>query len=450
MKLIEVANFASLPFLFRFLPLFLILWQVCPRAWQDGLLFAGSLLFYGSAEPRFLPLFLVLILLNHVLGEASFDQKGRNVLALSVVLDVSFLLLVKVAAVASDRFSYPMGISFFLFKMLSFQADVHSGVIRERPGFLQTAAYFSMFPQVAEGPIMRYGEGFGKPRPRPSLGAIEEGLRYFLFGLAMKVCLADRLAALWEELYRTGYEAISTPLAWIGLFLNSFRIYFDFWGYSLMAGGLGVMLGFPMIRNFRHPYAAVGAADYYRRWHITLGTFFRDYVYIPLGGSREGKIRTCRNLAIVWLLTGLWHGIRLNYLLWSMVLFCLVAGEKFLYGRFLIAHRWAARIYLWVLIPLTWLLFSLEDLPDLGAYLGRLFPFLPGDPAVSRGDWAVCLADAWPYLLASVLLCVPKVYDLWEKHRRSLPVTILLFGLGGASVYLLALGEGNPFLYFHY
>ena len=224
----------------------------------------------------------------------------------------------------------PLGFSFYLFKMISYQADLFRGEITRRPDIIDTVVYFTMFPQVTQGPIMRWNNvGFEKRERTVSPKAFSDGLFFFVLGLGMKVLLADRLSLLWNEIEKIGYESISTPLAWMGAVGYSLRLYMDFWGYSLMAAGIGMMLGFHFVVNFLHPYWACGVADFYRRWHLTLGTWFRDYIYIPLGGSRRGMLRTIRNLAVVWLLTGLWHGITPNYLLWGGILVVLIIWEKY-------------------------------------------------------------------------------------------------------------------------
>ena len=251
----------------------------------------------------------------------------------------------------------PLGLSFFLFKMISFQIDVYRGEMVQKPGFRQTAVYFVMFPQLVSGPIMRFHEGgFGEEEREYSWEKVEEGLQYFIAGLGTKVLLADRLAILWKDIHMIGYESISTPLAWLGAAGYSMELYFDFWGYSLMASGLCLMLGYPFIENFRHPYASKSISEFWRRWHITLGSFFRDYVYIPLGGSREGMGVTMRNLLAVWLLTGLWHGGSLNFILWGLVLFALIAIERLALGKLFGKFPLIGRFFVLAMIPVTWVI----------------------------------------------------------------------------------------------
>ena len=342
----------------------------------------------------------------------------------------------------------PLGLSFFLFKMISFQIDVYRGEMVQKPGFRQTAVYFVMFPQLVSGPIMRFHEGgFGEEEREYSWEKVEEGLQYFIAGLGTKVLLADRLAILWKDIHMIGYESISTPLAWLGAVGYSMELYFDFWGYSLMASGLCLMLGYPFIENFRHPYASKSISEFWRRWHITLGSFFRDYVYIPLGGSREGMGVTMRNLLAVWLLTGLWHGGSLNFILWGLVLFALIAIERLALGKLFGKFPLIGRFFVLAMIPVTWVIFAVTDLRELGIYLERMFPFNGGGIAVNPRDFIKYLGMYWYYLLAGVVWCVPAVSGFFKKHRRHPAVVLLSAAIFWLSVYCVVSMENNPFAY---
>ena len=322
------------------------------------------------------------------------------------------------------------------------------GEVWKKPKFVSVALYFTIFPQIVSGPIMRYDEGgFGDER-RCSPEQFEDGLKYLTLGLGMKVLLADRLAILWNDLQMIGFQSISTPLAWFGAAGYSLQLYFDFWGYSLMASGLMVMLGFEFIPNFNHPYAAKSISEFYRRWHVTLGSWFRDYVYIPLGGSRCSKSRLAMNLAIVWLLTGIWHGNGLNYLIWGAVLGLFIILEKLVYGKYLKKVSAAGNLYVLLLIPLTWVIFAVTDLKKLGIYFGRLFPMIGGAGiAVNQQDIFRYAENYGVYFIAGIILCIPAVYELFEKHKRNPVVILLLAAVFWASVYLLCSSAGNPFMY---
>ena len=461
-------NFSGLEFIFRFLPLFLVLYYLVPETLQDLILFVGSLVFYASGAHWFVLVLLGLVFVNFFFGEIVWVMPGRaakgsqrRMLALIIVFDVGVLVLFKVLALKVSGALLPLGLSFYLFKMISYQVDLFRGEMYCRPSFAQAAAYFTMFPQLAQGPIMRFSQGWTERptnvrrkmeyAPRTvSLQKLEDGIAFFAMGLGMKVLIADRLGILWNEIIKIGFESISTPLAWLGAFGYSLQLYFDFWGYSLMAGGLGLMLGFRYIQNFIHPYAASSISDFYRRWHASLGSWFRDYVYIPLGGSRGGDPATVRNLMAVWLLTGFWHGGTVNFIIWGLVLGLLICWERFVVHRLLDRAPVLGHLHVILLIPLTWVVFAITDLKELGIYFTRLFPFFGAGIAVNRGDFAKYLGIYWPFFAAGILLCVPVFYNLLVWKRKHPAVVVFLLCVFWASMYFVSISEGNPFMYFNF
>ncbi|MBQ7506096.1 MAG: MBOAT family protein, partial [Lachnospiraceae bacterium] len=370
-------------------------------------------------------------------------------LVLAILLDVGILVVCKILEVKQSGFLLPLGISFLTFKMISFQADLFRGELKEVPDFLSVITYFSLFFQIPEGPIMRYSEGFSRER-RPSLSALDQGLCLFAAGLSMKVLLADRLSLLWNEIFRIGYESVSTPLMWLFVVITAFRLYFDFWGYSLMASGIGVMLGFPFIRNFNNPYGAASVTDFYRRWHITLGTWLRDYIYIPVGGSRRGTGRTIGNLALVWLITAAWHGITPPFFLWGFSLLLLILWEKFVLVRKKKVLAVLGRIHVLFLIPLTWLIFSAGSLSDVGTCFGRLFPFFGVGQTLDPSDWSFFLREGLPMLAAGAVLMIPRVVKAIKEHLGHIAVRIALTVLFWISIYHVAISGSNPFLYIQF
>jgi alginate O-acetyltransferase complex protein AlgI len=329
--------FNSLTFLFRFFPVFLAIYYLTPARFREVVLFFGSIVFYAMGAGSMAVILTVLTIANYLLGQMVFyvDKGGvkpqnKRAFTAALILDAGALVIFKALSGITGKVVLPLGFSFYLFKMISYQADLFRGEITRRPEIMDTVVYFTMFPQVTQGPISRWNSiGFEKRDRTVTVKAFNDGLFFFVLGLGMKVLLADPLSILWNEIGKIGYESISTPLAWMGAIGYSLRLYMDFWGYSLMSAGIGMMLGYHFVINFLHPYWACGIGDFYRRWHATLGSWFRDYVYIPLGGNRKGNLRTILNLAVVWLLTGLWHGITPNYLIWSGVLFLLIVWEKF-------------------------------------------------------------------------------------------------------------------------
>lgn len=458
-----MVSFSSLEFLFRFLPIFLIAYFVVPAKYREIMLLIGSLVFYAVGEPVFLLLLILATVMNYYMGMKAWElgegytvqpwrlQKRKQIVIAAVVIDVLILAAFKCLSAFVDNALLPLGISFYIFKMISFQADILRGEIWNKPKFKYVALYFTMFPQVVSGPIMRYNEGEFDLDRTCGLEQFEDGLKYFILGLGMKVLLADRLAILWNDLQMIGFQSISTPLAWLGAAGFSLRLYFDFWGYSLMASGLMVMLGYDFIENFNHPYASKSISEFYRRWHVTLGSWFRDYVYIPLGGSRCDKKRIALNLAVVWLLTGIWHGNGFNYVIWGVVLGIMIILEKLVYGKYLQKIPILGNLYVLALIPLTWVVFAITDLKQLGIYFGRLFPLF-GDAgiAVNQQDIFKYLSNYGIYLVAGIILCIPAVSGFYEKHRKNPVVIVLLAIVFWLSVYFLSSSAGNPFMYLNF
>lgn len=453
------AAFNSLEFLFRFLPLFLALYYMTPDRFKNLTLVAGSLLFYALGDPMYTGLLAAAGILNFLLavnvwpdGGAYIGKEKRRKIyfVLAFILDAGLLSAFKLLHAFDAGAALPLGISFYTFRLISFQADAYRGKTG-RPRFVRFCAYLSMFPQLVSGPIMRYTQAQEALKKRHvTWEMFEDGLEYFVLGLAAKVLLADRLGLLWNELQTIGFESISTPLAWLGAASYSLELYFDFAGYSLMAAGLGVMLGFPFIRNFFHPYSAGSIRAFFRRWHITLQQWFRDYIYIPLGGSRCGRGRNVLNLAVVWLLTGLWHGGSLNFVLWGMLIFAAVAAEKLFLGAFLDRHAVLSRIYVFFFMMLAWVTFAITDLGQLGVYFTRLFPFFGGAGMADPSDFFRLAGRYGLFLTAGAVCCVPAVYRWYDRSRKSAPVLAGLLFLFWCSVYLLSNAVNNPFLYFSF
>ena len=458
-----MVNFAGLEFIFRFLPVFLVIYYVVPSRGRDYVLLLGSFLFYAMGEPVFLLLLLTLTLVNHFVGRKIKEQQGgykmfplqkakrKRLLIFVLILDVGVLALFKGLSTFVDSSLLPLGISFYIFKMISFQVDMYRGDIWEKPDLKSTALYFTMFPQVVSGPIMRYDDGEFGARRECGPEKFEDGLKYFVIGLGMKVLLADRIGILWNDLQMIGFQSISTPLAWFGAAGYSLQLYFDFWGYSMMASGILVMLGYEFIQNFDHPYASRSISEFYRRWHMTLGSFFRDYVYIPMGGSRCKKSRMLLNLALVWILTGIWHGNGPNFLIWGAVLGIFIILEKVFYGKALSKIPVVGNLYVLALIPLTWVVFAITDLRQLGIYFGRLFPFIGGGGIAVNSQDIVRYSQTYGGLfVAGIVLCIPGVFHFYEKHKKNPVFVLLLAAVFWYCVYFMSSSAGNPFMYFKF
>ena len=427
----------------------------------------GSLTFYTLGEPGYLWLLIASVSVNYFLGlhlargarlkgknkkqkKRKLEYKRKLLLALAVAGNISVLAIFKSGIGAGGL---PLGISYYTFRILSYLIDVYKGEETKETSFLRLATYITMFPQLLSGPISSYGEVREALYEREfSAKNIQTGLKVFTVGLVFKVLLADRLGLLWREVQITGFESISTPLAWIAAVAYSMKLYFDFYGYSLMAVGLGQMLGFSLPSNFKNPYMASTVRNFYRRWHITLGRWFSRYVYIPLGGNRKGEWRTVFNLLCVWLLTALWHGSTLNFLIWGIMLWVLIVMERQL-GR-LGAGKLFSRgilkalphLYLWFVIVISWVCFAITDLSQLGTYLGRMFGVVEGIH-VNMGDWKNALMNYGVLFAAGGVACTPVLEKLFQKFKDSLPVILLLTVLFWLCVWRLQIEGQNPFMY---
>ena len=457
-------SFSDLTFLFYFLPLFFAVYYLVPFRCKNAVLVLGSAAFYFLGAGARDALLLGASVLFHFCLARAMDGKAvrarKALLLFGLCADLFGLVYFKYAAfllenlgkLTGQTFSLvhlalPLGVSFYLFQSAGYLIDVYRGA-RAESNLVDFSAFVLAFPQLTMGPILRYDEWRGALKERTiARGDVLLGFECFAVGLCFKVLLADQLAPLWASLERIGYGYLSTPLAWLGAASYSLQLYFDFSGYSLMAMGLGQMLGLRVPRNFDLPYTARSVSEFYRRWHITLGTWFRDYLYIPLGGSRRGKARTALALTVVWVFTGLWHGASWNFVLWGVMLLAFILLEKFCIGGFLREHRLLSHLYLLFVIPQTWVVFRITKLSDIGAYFSRLFPFFGTHSAVSAQDALKLLSSCWWLLLLSVLFCLPQPRRFYEKHRGTLLIDLPLFVLFWVCVYFIATSSGNAFLY---
>ena len=453
-------TFSDLNFIFRLLPIFLIIYYIVPASLRKWALLLGSLGFYYLNEPRLILVLVVMTVINLLFAKLIKRTTSKTALAVIVVLNVSALGLFKFSKLAGLSLIIPLGLSYYIFKMISYQVDLYRGKIEE-VSFIKATDYFLMFPQIISGPIARFSyvennpmwlkaEGAKKERLFKILTQIEEGLKLMACGLFMKAIIADQLAVLWSDIKVIGYESISTPLAWLGAYAYSLNLYFDFWGYSLMAAGIGVMLGFPFIRNFNQPYLSSSISEFYRRWHSTLGEWFKDYVYFPLGGSRKGKGRTAINIFIVWLLTGIWHGYTANFFVWSMSICMIILFEKFVLSRSPKLLAIIGHINVLVIIPITWVVFAIHSLSSLRVYLLRMFPVIDVSVAVNKNDIYYYLSDYWLYLLLGIVFTIPALTGFYKKHKDNILVVLCIFVMFFISIFSLSNSAGNPFMYLRF
>lgn len=469
--------FSSIAFIMYFMPVFFLVYYILPASYKNAWLFLSSLGFYYygvRGNPGYLLLMIMSVVVNFVAGKLIEAQKTKRArkawLVVGIVYDLGWLILFKYLGFLIENLNalfgamhvkvqletwnliLPIGISFYTFQIISYLVDVYRRETKAEKSLISLGTYLCMFPQLIAGPIVNYHliqEQLHKRKH--SMVKVESGLKVFALGLAYKVLLANRVGHLWTEVTAIGYESISTPLAWMSIVAYSLQLYFDFYGYSLMAIGLGRMMGFDFPQNFNNPYMAVSMTDFWRRWHMTLGGWFREYVYIPLGGNRGGFAKTVRNMFVVWLLTGLWHGASWNFVLWGLLLFVLLFVEKAGLGKVLERHKALGHIYMILWIPLSWLVFVITDLSQLGIYLQKLFPFFGSTGTVLfQGDYLKYGKTYGIYLVLGILFATGVQEKLLKKNKNRLWVILLLLALFWASVYCMYLGMDDPFLYFRF
>ncbi len=466
--------FSSLNFIFIFLPVFLLVYYIVPIKLRNLCLFTGSVIFYSYGvitEPFYIVLILLSVLINFLAGCVikKYERFAKTAFILGVIYNFSWLFIFKYADFFAQNINnlidfisplskvslpltnliMPIGISFYTFQMVSYLADVYRKKVEAETSIVRLGAYITMFPQLIAGPIVRFEDVAQSLKVRSyNLKNLAEGAKPFVMGLGLKVLLANQLGNLWQDVNTIGFESISTPLAWMGIIAYSMQIYFDFYGYSLMAMGLGKMLGFSLPENFNVPYISVTMTEFWRRWHITLGSWFREYVYIPLGGNRKGKARTYINLFIVWALTGLWHGASWNFVIWGIGLFVIISIEKLFIGDFFNKFRIVGHIYMILLIPLSWLIFAVTDIKQVGIYFGRL---------INLGGINVFSLDYIKYgkiygvlLIVGLVMCTGLPIKIYRKIKDSFVILPVMTAMFGASIYCLYMGLNDPFMYFRF
>ena len=464
--------FSSTVFLLIFLPVVAGIYYVCPRPARNTILLLASLLFYGWGEPKYIVIMLFSTVFDYTNARliGHFRDTGRHraakaVLIVDVVGNLGILGFFKYtdfaitninsllsAGIPALGLSLPIGISFYTFQTMSYTIDVYRGLVKPQRNILNVGAYVTLFPQLIAGPIVQYKTVEHELMyRRESVLEASRGMQRFVVGLAKKVLIANQVGALWEQI-----AAMSDPsavTAWLGAIAFTFQIYFDFSGYSDMAIGLGHLFGFRFLENFEHPYESRTVTEFWRRWHISLSTWFREYVYIPLGGNRRGKARQILNLGIVWFLTGLWHGASWNFVLWGLYYAVLLILEKLFLLRWLDkAPRFVGHVYTILCFIMGWVLFAITDFSQLGQYLAAMFTahFVDGTALYLLRSNAVLLVLA-------AIGCTTGPLRLWNWAEtrmsdtaavtaRTVGVTVLLL----LSIAFLVGDSYNPFLYFRF
>ena len=443
-------DFVNIDFLFYFLPLYFLLYALTPRKLRNVTLLIGSMAFYYFGEREYLIVLPVSIGVHYLLGRLLEKTKGKGILEIAVVFDLAMLAIFKLGFG-----KIPLGLSFFTFQGISYMADIKSREISAEKNPWHLALYMGMFPKIGSGPLVSYAQIKKDLIDRKiTAEAFQKGLQYFVLGLTAKVLLADRLQIIWHEVEVAGYESITWRYAWIGAIAFSLKLYFDFYGYSLMAIGLGKMMGFSLPDNFQTPYLARSVRDFYRRWHITLGMWFRKYVYIPLGGSRRGNARTILNLLAVWFLTGLWHGFSMNFVLWGLFLWCLLVMERcmgLLTERLTFVKKLMVlpHVYLLFVIPISWMFFAITDMTQLQFYLNRMFGI--GEALnVNIYDWLIALQRHGGILAAAIVCATGVAERILAKKEKSPVWNLILAGLFWLCVWKIMRQGSNPFQYVNF
>lgn len=464
--------FSSTIFLCVYLPLVLLGYYICPKKGKNLFLLIVSLIFYAWGEPKYVFLMIFSILVNYVFG-LLMDKHRENkkrlklLLAISVIIDLGLLsvfkytdfIITNINSVFGAGFdllniALPIGISFYTFQAMSYTIDVYRDDVRVQRNLIDFGMYITMFPQLIAGPIVRYSDVQDQLAERNVTTAnFSEGIMRFVVGLGKKVLLANQMGAVWTQIYALGGD-ISALMAWTGAAAYTFQIYFDFSGYSDMAIGLGRMFGFKFPENFRYPYESVSITDFWRRWHITLSTWFKEYLYIPLGGNRRGLARQALNLLIVWTLTGFWHGAGWNFVMWGLYYFAILFIEKlFLLKALDKLPRLFRHAYALLLIVIGWVIFASDDVSVMLPYLGSMFG---ANGALGGMDVYTLLTRAALMVICCVAstelprrLFVTAAGKMNEKAAFTVKSVLTLTLLALSVVFLIG-DSYNPFLYFRF
>ncbi|MEG2353204.1 MAG: MBOAT family O-acyltransferase [Clostridium sp.] len=466
--------FSNLLFLTIFLPLTIILYYIAPKGLRNSVLFFVSLIFYAWGEPIYVVIMLFSTLVDYTHGllvEKFKDtpKKAKLVVISSMIINLSLLGFFKYtdffinnmnllfgSNIPLLNLALPIGISFYTFQTMSYTIDVYRGDAKAQRNIISFGAYVSLFPQLIAGPIVRYKTIADQLDSRhETIDGFAEGIDRFIMGLGKKVLLANSIGLLWNEISIKSYGELTVVAAWLGIIAFTFQIYFDFSGYSDMAIGLGKMFGFTFLENFNYPYVSRSITEFWRRWHISLGTWFREYVYIPLGGNRGGKFKFYRNIIIVWFLTGFWHGSNWNFIFWGLYFGVILIIEK----RFLLKYlengsRVICHIYTMFLVIIGWVLFSFDNLVNLKKYLMAMFGI--GDIGFINSEAVYYLYTNGILFIVLIIASTPFIKNISKKIKeeniklycvlKNIIMVVIIF----VSVAYLVDATYNPFLYFRF
>ncbi|MDD2418662.1 MAG: MBOAT family protein [Oscillospiraceae bacterium] len=471
--------FSSILFLFYFLPAVLLLYFIAPKKLKNPILLIFSLFFYAWGEPVYVLIMISVIIINYLYGlwierlmKKGRPEAARFWLILCLIINLGILGFYKYADFFIENLniipsvsipllglSLPIGVSFFTFQSLSYTIDVYRGIVTAQPNIISLGTYVALFPQLIAGPIVQYKTIDKQLDNRThSFDKFGDGVRRFITGLGKKVLLANTVGVIWDKVSALDTATLPALTAWIGILAFTFQIYFDFSGYSDMAIGLGKMFGFEFLENFDYPYISKSITAFWRRWHISLGTWFREYVYIPLGGNRKGLPLQLRNILIVWLLTGIWHGASWNFVVWGLYFGILLALEKLFLLKFLNkAPSIITHLYTMFLVVISWVIFASDNLSKGISYLGAMFG-ANGAPAFDNSSIYLLITNALLFIIAAIgctdypkrlTMRVEKVF-IKKPALSTLVGCVVLLGISGLCVAYLVDASYNPFLYFRF
>ena len=466
--------FSSFTFIFLFLPITIILYYIIPkkcRNIRNLVLLIMSLLFYAWGEPIYVFLMILSIVVNYFFGRIIGKYKQAKLwLILDIIFNIGILLFFKYgnfiiininnifhANIILLKLSLPIGISFYTFQVLSYIIDVYNKNVDVQKNIFSLATYITLFPQLIAGPIVRYITVEDELSNRKeTFDNFASGARRFIVGLSKKVIIANNVALLADAVFDGSPASVGSLLVWLGGIAYTLQIYFDFSGYSDMAIGLGKMFGFNFLENFNYPYISRSITDFWRRWHMSLSTWFRDYVYIPLGGNKVSKIKWLRNIFVVWLLTGLWHGASWNFIIWGLYYGILLVVEKLLLKKYLDKMpRIFSYIYTMIFVIIGWIIFRVEDFSSLGMFIVKLFNFSDSNiiTFISKNTNVITV---WPYLLLGLVASTPifkKIYNIINDKQNTfinIMCDVIIVIIFIVTIIFLESSSYNPFIYFRF
>lgn len=437
-------SFVQINFLFIFLPVYILALRVVSVKFQKPLLVLGGLLFYTFGQKYLVIGLAASVAINFGFQKWILHVKNKTVpVIVSVIFNAGILLACKILGFL------PLGISFYTFQMISLLVDTKN----EKISFIDFCTMSMYFPKLVMGPLVRYKDykddlKRADEKRLVTAEGIEEGARLFTAGMFIKVVIADNLATLWNSINVAGAAGITTSVAWLGAITYTIELYMDFFGYSLMAVALGKMFGINLPENFNEPYSSRSVGEFWRRWHITLGAWFRDYIYIPLGGSKKGAFRNILNLLSVWLITGFWHGFGLNFIIWGLMLFLLIVLEKFTPLGKLTKVKGLGNVYLIFVIVISWVVFAINDMSSLIDYLKCLFGIRIEGASPAGSQFMRYIRTYWYLLAGGIFAMTPLPRMFAKKFGKKWWMVLILAPMFAISVYFIIQGKGGAFMYY--